>query len=333
MGKNHKNNKHLKRSTLSGKRVENKEVITTDEAIDYVKKQGFFVFTRNQVDKIRADGIRALQYLIILVISFAVLMPLVSPKLIDEITPSINYNNISNYNVTNINLTGIDWADAINGTLYLSSNPYSFYNISNFNINNYYLKDNPFNFYNITSWNNPYAYYNISNFNISNYLLKTGDNATGNYLFNGNVNVTKNTSLNNFIFLNSLNSATSGSASLCLSKGAVTTSGSTCQVSSVLYKENIIPLESVINRFMLITPERYNYINDFSKTQRIGLIAEDLGNQFPELLVYDTNNKIHTYDSLAINGIFVRVIQEQQQELNSLKSELCLYSKLLYSWC
>lgn len=75
MGKNHKNNKLIKRSTLSGRRINNKEVILSDEAIDYVKKQGYFVFTRKQVELIRTDGIRALQYLIIMVISFVVIMP------------------------------------------------------------------------------------------------------------------------------------------------------------------------------------------------------------------------------------------------------------------
>ena len=49
---------------------------------------------------------------------------------------------------------GLDWGDVVNGTLYLSSNPYGFYNL--------------------TSWDNPYTYFNLTNFpNYANIYLNT----------------------------------------------------------------------------------------------------------------------------------------------------------------
>jgi len=48
---------------------------------------------------------------------------------------------------------------------------FSYYNSTDFDINDYYLKSNPFSFY------------NLSDFNINDYLLNTGDTATGNYTF------------------------------------------------------------------------------------------------------------------------------------------------------
>jgi len=50
---------------------------------------------------------------------------------------------------------GITWVEATNGTLYLSSNPFGFYNSSDFSISDYYLKNNPFGF-----WNDTYATFN-----------------------------------------------------------------------------------------------------------------------------------------------------------------------------
>ncbi len=48
-------------------------------------------------------------------------------------------------------LNKITWANAINGTLYSSTNPFNFYNSTDFDITDYYEKSNPFGFYNTTN--------------------------------------------------------------------------------------------------------------------------------------------------------------------------------------
>lgn len=47
-----KENKNTLRDTLTNKRVGNKEVITVDNAIDYVKKQGYLVIIPRRVEEL-----------------------------------------------------------------------------------------------------------------------------------------------------------------------------------------------------------------------------------------------------------------------------------------
>ena len=96
-------------------------------------------------------------------------------------------------------LTHIDWADAVNGTLYLSSNPsnyinwgnavngtlaelsdvlsWDYYNSTDFSISDYYLKDNPFSFYNLTTL--PASEEINWNANYSDFLVVKAFNDTG----------------------------------------------------------------------------------------------------------------------------------------------------------
>ena len=101
------------------------------------------------------------------------------------LTSEINWNaNYSGYNKA-------DWDSAYqyvtNNSFYPKSNPYGFYNSSNFLIADYYLKSNPYGYYNSTTlpslypYNNPYNFYNSTT--IPAYLLSvsglTSSNITG----------------------------------------------------------------------------------------------------------------------------------------------------------
>jgi len=99
--------------------------------------------------------------------------------------------------------SGISWTEAINGTLYLSSNPFSFYNSTDFSISDYVSTSDllSFSYYNSTNpqtetdpvWisdktdystkavadtlyygiTNPYSFYNSTDFSIGDYYLKS----------------------------------------------------------------------------------------------------------------------------------------------------------------
>ena len=95
--------------------------------------------------------------------------------IITEIDPywSANYTAYNDSWSSTYNATYDTWAynqttPAINTIL-----GFSYYNLTSFDINNYYLKSNPFSFYNVTSFPD-------------NYLLNTGDTATGDYNFDSN---------------------------------------------------------------------------------------------------------------------------------------------------
>jgi len=108
-------------------------------------------------------------------------------------------DNFTKYNTTWSIDTGISWANAINGTLYLSSNPsnyinwgnamngtlaelsdvlsWDYYNSTDFSISDYYLKDNPFSFYNSTTL--PASEETNWNANYSDFLVVKAFNDTG----------------------------------------------------------------------------------------------------------------------------------------------------------
>ena len=95
--------------------------------------------------------------------------------IITEIDPywSANYTAYNDSWSSTYNATYDTWAynqttPAINTIL-----GFSYYNLTSFDINNYYLKSNPFSFYNVTSFPD-------------NYLLNTGDTALGDYNFDNN---------------------------------------------------------------------------------------------------------------------------------------------------
>ena len=73
----------------------------------------------------------------------------------NQTIPAINiilgygYYNLTNFNINDYLLKS-SW-NATNISYYLASNPFGFYNSTNFNIADYYLKSNPFSFYNSTT--------------------------------------------------------------------------------------------------------------------------------------------------------------------------------------
>ena len=81
MSKNHSKTKKV-RSSLTGKDLSNKESIATDEALDWVKKQGFLVIESKKIlERSEKDTnylIQRLFLVFLLAVSFVALMPLVS---------------------------------------------------------------------------------------------------------------------------------------------------------------------------------------------------------------------------------------------------------------
>lgn len=148
---------------------------------------------------------------------------------------------------------------------------------------------------------------------------------------NGSLLVQQTTRLNGNVFLTNLTSAGIGANAICLTGTEQTANSAvSCTISSKRYKENITALESVLSRFMNLNPSRFNYINNSEK--RIGLVAEDIITQFPELAAYDKNGLLQTYRPDDLNGIYVKVIQEQQKEIDFMKLELCKKDKH-YAFC
>lgn len=110
--------------------------------------------------------------------------------------------------------------------------------------------------------------------------------------------------------------------------------GSFCAPSDIMIKENISFLKdsNESDNILNLNPVKYNYIEDKTKKQHYGLIAQDVENSFPELIseVYD---KLHNKNIKAVNyveliPIMINKMQNMQEEINNLhlqvyKQEKC----------
>jgi hypothetical protein len=82
-------------------------------------------------------------------------------------------------------------------------------------------------------------------------------------------------------------------------------------------KENIIPMESMINKIMNLNPIRYNLID--VSGDRVGFIAQEFNEQFPEF-VSETRGKLGiSYTELI--SVLTKCIQEQQNKIINLETK------------
>jgi hypothetical protein len=94
-------------------------------------------------------------------------------------------------------------------------------------------------------------------------------------------------------------------------------------VSDITMKENIAPMVNMLDKINELNPCQYNYIGNQDELC-MGFIAQELQNQFPNL-IYKSNDKL----GIAYTGlipVIIKGLQEQQEQINSLKDELKLLS-------
>lgn len=94
-------------------------------------------------------------------------------------------------------------------------------------------------------------------------------------------------------------------------------------VSDITMKENITPMVNMLDKINELKPCQYNYIGNQDEIC-MGFIAQELQNQFPNL-IYKSSDKL----GIAYTGlipVIIKAIQEQQEQINSLKDELKLLS-------
>jgi hypothetical protein len=101
--------------------------------------------------------------------------------------------------------------------------------------------------------------------------------------------------------------------------GKYTTAGWT-HTSDIRLKENIVPVSNVLSDVLKLQGVRFSFISDNTKTRQIGFIAQDFEKVFPEFVVSDNDG----YKSISygqISAVLVEAIKEQQQQIESYKSE------------
>src|SRR2546423_11569498 len=96
--------------------------------------------------------------------------------------------------------------------------------------------------------------------------------------------------------------------------------------SSKRFKQEIKPMDSGSEAILALNPVTFQYKSDKSNTPQFGLIAEEVAEVNPDLVVRDNNGDIYTVRYDAVNAMLLneflkahRQIQEQEATLTQLK--------------
>jgi len=84
-------------------------------------------------------------------------------------------------------------------------------------------------------------------------------------------------------------------------------------------KENIRPMDNVLDRVLELKPSWYNYRSDKKKQQTLGFIAQEVEEQFPDFVKEAHGYKALTYDYFAI--LSIKAIQELHAKVETLEAE------------
>ena len=109
--------------------------------------------------------------------------------------------------------------------------------------------------------------------------------------------------------------------------GSAYTTGSAWATSDLRFKENILPLNNSLDKILNIQPVSFDWNKigypemNFEQNRQIGLVAQEVEKQIPELVRTDTNGyKSIAYDKLTV--VTIEAVKEQQKEIEELKAML-----------
>jgi hypothetical protein len=88
------------------------------------------------------------------------------------------------------------------------------------------------------------------------------------------------------------------------------------------WKNNIEDISFGLNEVLKLRPVSYNFIKQPEARKHLGFIAQELQEQIPTIVEYDSNNDGLCLSYTEIIPILTKAIQEQQAEINLLKEQM-----------
>jgi hypothetical protein len=99
--------------------------------------------------------------------------------------------------------------------------------------------------------------------------------------------------------------------------------------SSERFKKEIKPMDRASEAILGLKPVTFHYKSDKTSRPQFGLIAEEVAEVNPDLVVRDENGEIYTVRYDAVNAMLLneflkehRTVQGQQKEIDALRAEL-----------
>jgi len=113
-----------------------------------------------------------------------------------------------------------------------------------------------------------------------------------------------------------------GNDTLEVQGGNLKVEGKVSSGSDIALKKDIQKLDdNMIGKVMQLNPVTYRWKNDSEKDNiNYGLIAQEVEKIFPDMVSGEEGSKSISYDSLI--PVLIKAVQEQQQEIEQLKSEI-----------
>ena len=118
-------------------------------------------------------------------------------------------------------------------------------------------------------------------------------------------------------------------------QGEVGSTGNSFQVSDQRLKENIKPIDKVLDKIMLLKPSVYNFRSEYSKMnlpkgEQMGFIAQDIEKVFPQLVKTTVEkqadngktSELKSVNYIGLIPLLTKAIQNQQEEINELRQEV-----------
>lgn len=96
----------------------------------------------------------------------------------------------------------------------------------------------------------------------------------------------------------------------------------TCLVSSIRYKQNVLPLDDGLTQVMALKPVSYDLKPEFNPShigRQIGFIAEDVVKVDPRIVPLDAKGLPRSVQYDRITAMLVKAVQDQQHEIDQLK--------------
>jgi hypothetical protein len=105
--------------------------------------------------------------------------------------------------------------------------------------------------------------------------------------------------------------------------------GAYTSLSDKRVKNDIQKLRFEWSDFMQLEPLTYHFIADQKQKPAIGMIAQDVNNVYPELVVDNEEEDLYHMDYSGFSVIAIKAIQEQQKEIEDLTERLKSLEKAL----
>jgi hypothetical protein len=99
--------------------------------------------------------------------------------------------------------------------------------------------------------------------------------------------------------------------------------------SSRRFKHEIKPMDTASEAILLLKPVTFNYKSDNANTPQFGLIAEDVAEVNPDLVVRDNDGKIYTVRYDAVNAMLLNEFLKEHRTVNELRTTVAQQQKQL----